>query len=1103
MLVAWRCVPVRNAVRWSFSIVASAVMLAGALQSVQAQTQAVPSDKFYAYKSNIPPEPGGSVEGTYQWGMQQLKMPDAWAIERGTAYVGVLDEGGVPCQANTGTATTPCNISHPDLRQNFRPQFSRNFVGGAYPDNTIINYMVGEIVPSGSEPAWGSGIGHGLHVAGILAATPEYLPLFSNNDPAGSGVTGTCWTCSYVALKSNIKYYYANAMGIMYAVNHGLQVVNMSFGDIQKDAGPGFGISKDCSNSADRFDWAFVAWCDAIEEAKKHELILVAASGNDYLGSLNFPASDPRVIAVGGTKVDNGFWNNGYGVAGTTCGPNFVGKVGTECGSNFGPKSDGSEQLVAPAMNIVSTVFPGVNYNTQFHAGDKYGPAGAAGYERDGYGDFTGTSMAAPHVSGIIALMRSVNPLLSPEDKNGVPGIKTILTDPANTQECLKPDPANPQKFVKDTKCGRGFPNAGKAVRAVLVQGAPANADVKNRLTPLFSFYADANNGNDHFYTVVPQMAVAALTTSEENTDQGGPPVRRGSLLPQPKVGNVVYTSIGTPTPDYSSFPTFSPCIGLCPPTNPKAVASVFVSHVNPIAGGGELVPLYRYSWASSNSNHVSHVYSTDKQENWTSAGYQLDGIEGYIFPKTPTSPAAGAKKLCRKYNSNVDDYVLFVGDGDGTDCSRTNLPEGSGYNGPTTASEAYIGWVFPVVKPQPVCASSIWCTDSTPPTVTLTQPLNNATVSGTIKVTATASDNVAVTSVTLLRDNQVFALLTTPPYSVELNTTILGNGMHSLQAKASDSAGNVGSSNVVNINVNNVQPTTTALETSGSPSVFGQTVTFTATVYGNSPTGSVTFKDGEVVLCLSAPVSGSKASCETSSLNVGSHGIVAAYSGDSNNGGSTSPALTQIVNKVSTSTLITAHTPNPSIVGTPILIGASVAAMAPGVGVPDGEIQVSDGTVNCKIPLPSSTSTCSLTPGNTGVLTLTATYSGSTSFATSTVSVNHQVNPAIPPDAPTIGVATAGAGSATVAFTPGSIGSGTLSYYTAKCGSIAATGISSPIVVNGLIGGSTYTCMVSTTTSAGTSGWSAASNSVTPMAPPPAAYPVGFNILELMPDED
>lgn len=86
------------------------------------------------------------------------------------------------------------------------------------------------------------------------------------------------------------------------------------------------------------------------------------------------------------------------------------------------------------------------------------------------------------------------------------------------------------------------------------------------------------------------------------------------------------------------------------------------------------------------------------------------------------------------------------------------------------------------------------------------------------------------------------------------------------------------------------------------------------------------------------------------------------------------------------------------------------------------------------------------------------------------------------PPSAPTIGTATAGNASISVTFTPGALGTGTLVDHTADCGGFTNTGASSPITVTGLSNGTTYTCKVKTTTTAGSSPWSALSNAVMPV---------------------
>jgi hypothetical protein len=95
---------------------------------------------------------------------------------------------------------------------------------------------------------------------------------------------------------------------------------------------------------------------------------------------------------------------------------------------------------------------------------------------------------------------------------------------------------------------------------------------------------------------------------------------------------------------------------------------------------------------------------------------------------------------------------------------------------------------------------------DSTPPVVAMTAPTNNSIVSGSsIAVSATASDNVGVAGVQFRIDGaNLGAEDPTAPYSVVLNTTTVANGLHTLQAIASDAAGNHATSAIVNVLVTN-----------------------------------------------------------------------------------------------------------------------------------------------------------------------------------------------------------------------------------------------------------------------------------------------------------
>lgn len=195
-----------------------------------------------------------------------------------------------------------------------------------------------------------------------------------------------------------------------------------------------------------------------------------------------------------------------------------------------------------------------------------------------------------------------------------------------------------------------------------------------------------------------------------------------------------------------------------------------------------------------------------------------------------------------------------------------------------------------------------------------------------------------------------------------------------------------------------------TEVTSSANPSVFGQSVTFTATVTaraGNpAPTGKLDFRDGAAAIaaCTGVSVNDARATCTTSALSAGSHAIQASYSGDANNQAS-SGTLTQSVNAASTSMNFSA-VPNPAVAGQTVVLTATVSANAPGSSrtsnaagsmnrdsatavmpnaTPTGTVDFSDGAV----PLGSSAldangvATLALSSLGAGTHNLRASYSG------------------------------------------------------------------------------------------------------------------------------
>jgi len=95
--------------------------------------------------------------------------------------------------------------------------------------------------------------------------------------------------------------------------------------------------------------------------------------------------------------------------------------------------------------------------------------------------------------------------------------------------------------------------------------------------------------------------------------------------------------------------------------------------------------------------------------------------------------------------------------------------------------------------------------TDTTPPATSVTSPANGATVSGTVTVNATASDNVGVTQMQILIDGTIVASNTNSgSLSFSWSASTVANGSHTIVSKAFDAAGNVGTSSTITVTVSN-----------------------------------------------------------------------------------------------------------------------------------------------------------------------------------------------------------------------------------------------------------------------------------------------------------
>ena len=252
----------------------------------------------------------------------------------------------------------------------------------------------------GNNKVWGpekEGSLHGTHVAGIVAAS-------RNNNIGGDGVATNTQIMTIRAVPDGDEYDKDIALGIRYAVDNGAKVINGSFG---KDFSP-------------QKKWVY----EALQYAAKKDVLFVHAAGNDAKNidvENNFPNdSDDKITELASTTITVGALN-----------------LTADLTANFSNYGKLNVDVFAPGAKIYATT-----PNNKFQY-------------------LQGTSMAAPNVAGVAALIRSYYPKLSAVQ------VKQILMNSGtklNTEVAVGGDPKNKQSFDKLSVSG-GIINAYNAVK--------------------------------------------------------------------------------------------------------------------------------------------------------------------------------------------------------------------------------------------------------------------------------------------------------------------------------------------------------------------------------------------------------------------------------------------------------------------------------------------------------------------------------------------------------------------------------------------------------------------------------------------------------------
>ena len=354
------------------AVTALALALAVPATALAAFPQDPPNDPLF----DASPLPNSRQE---QWDLttnRGISVDRAWPLSTG--------EGVVIADIDVGVDT-----DHPDLRGRLTRGFDF--------------FMNDRTVTSETSNA------HGTNVAGVLGAATDN----------GEGIAGIAPGARIMPVRTadNILHQGSRlAAGIVWAVDHGADVISMSLGAESRSA----------------------ALDHAVAYAHRRGVVLVAAIGNESANHHNYPATYDAVIAVGGINPDTAdAAAQGPLEPQTPVATDFTVRAAY---SDYGPHID----LAAPTQ-VPTTTYGG-------------------GYVRN----WSGTSAATPHVAGVAALVKAARPGLTPVE------IRQLMIQNADD---LSGD-QNGGKAGWDQYTGYGRVNAFEAVRAAKEGRVPPVADI-------------------------------------------------------------------------------------------------------------------------------------------------------------------------------------------------------------------------------------------------------------------------------------------------------------------------------------------------------------------------------------------------------------------------------------------------------------------------------------------------------------------------------------------------------------------------------------------------------------------------------------------------
>jgi subtilisin family serine protease len=641
--------------------------------------------------------------------------------------------------------------------------------------------MNGTCVAGGSDD-----FGHGTHVAGTIGA--------GAND--GIGIAGINWRIQLLSLKFLDSSGSGNISDAVLCFQKVTALKQQGFNiRLTSNSWGGGGFSQSLK--------------DAMAQAEAAGVVHVCAAGNSGVNADTFPmypaAYDNRgiVSVLASDQNDAGAYFTNYGLA--------------------------SVDIAAPGVSTLSTV-----------------PTGTCPLcDPSGYKFLSGTSMATPHVSGVLAALLHENPALAANEARDVlldPGSYDALSDPRaqststggrlNFTKAL----ANPLLF---SPVLNNFPvltlgpdviaSAGSQVNLTATASDPDNDPLRTAWAKtgntgslwLFGSVLDTlfpNPTGDTVSFTAPSLARTASVSYDASVADGrggGAHSRQYvTVSPAPSPG---LPPSGTLTVSPTDAPAGSTITVSFPATDPEggqvawdlwvgqnggaSGSCCFVGSGSPTTVTLDNAGVYRIS--------TQAIDSTLNFSARQSAVVRIGGATGQPPIASATfdrqsGPAPLTVNIDMSASSDPDgriQYYFF-------DCGNGGLTRGShSSQGSCSYDKPGTYWLLLEVQDSSgnmdVASAYVVATPTTPPTVSITSPTPGATVSGNVSVTASASGGSGIGTVVFYRDAAVLlGTATASPYAITWDSSTASAGAHTLYATATDNAGNTGTSTLVDITV-------------------------------------------------------------------------------------------------------------------------------------------------------------------------------------------------------------------------------------------------------------------------------------------------------------